>query len=81
LSIVDAPAHQLCNASSGTQQIEEDQDISNASAMLNRAINMMKALRRPFDEVHEGAVNVAGIWCVNTTFTEKWIGRAPRMCT
>ena len=41
---------------------------------------MMKALRCSFDEVHEEAVNVAGIWCVNTTFTEKRIGRAPRMC-
>jgi len=58
---------------------KEDQDISNASATLNRAINMMKALRCSFDEVHEEAVNVAGIWCVNTTFTEKRIGRAPRM--
>ena len=24
-------------------------------------------------------MNVAGIWCVNATFTEKRIGRAPRM--
>ena len=40
---------------------------------------MMKALRCSFDKVHEEAVNVAGIWCVNTTFTEKRIGRAPRM--
>jgi len=40
---------------------------------------MMKALRCSVDEVHEEAVNVAGIWCVNTTFTEKRIWRAPRM--
>jgi len=32
---------------------KEHQDISNASAMLNRAVNMMKALRCSVDKVHE----------------------------
>jgi hypothetical protein len=38
---------------------------------------MMKALRCSFEEVHEEAVNVAGVWCVNTTFSEKRISRVP----
>jgi hypothetical protein len=58
---------------------KENQDLSTSSVMLQRAVSMMKTLRCSFEEVHEEAVNVAGVWCVNTTFSHKRISRVPRM--
>ena len=47
---------------------KDDQDISNSSVMLQRAVKMMKTLHRLFEEVHEEAVNLAGIWSVTVRF-------------
>jgi len=55
LIVFQCKVHNIINPVSQLLQ-KEDEDISNASAMLNRAIDMMKALRCSFDEVHEKAV-------------------------
>ena len=78
LIVFQCRVHSIINPVSQLLQ-RDDQDISYSSVMLQRAVNMMKALRCSFEEVHEEAVNVAGVWRVDTTFPDKRITRVPRM--
>jgi hypothetical protein len=77
LNVFQCKVNNIINPVSQLLQ-KDDQDISCSSAMLQRDINPMKSLRCLFQEVHDEAVKLAGVWCVNSALCEKRIPRVPR---